>query len=234
MAPTASKKRTAHSMAVKHAAILEVDKGAKKANVAVRYGVSRGLIGDWCRNRVDIFKAVSSGRVDVRREAPIHFPKTEAAVIKWLHTSRDGQVGISGPVLLCQALEFNKDFPEESGFIGSDGWLTRVKSRHDIVSRKLVGEANSVNTDLVDSFRADVVSNLLTRYQVDDVYNTDEAGLNYNAASNRTLTFKGDNGKGTKQDKRRITVLFCSNMTGSDKRSFGHWVFREAQGHAKS
>ena len=168
----------------------------------MRYGVSRGLIGDWCRNRVDIFKAVSSDRVDFRREAPIHFPKTEAAFNKWLHTSRDGQVGISGPVLLCQALEFNKDFPEESGFIGSDGWLTRVKSRHDIVSRKLVGEANSVNTDLVDSFRADVVSNLLTRYQVDDVYNTDEAGLNYNAASNRTLTFKGDNGKGTNQEKR--------------------------------
>ena len=46
MAPTASKKRTAHSMAVKHAAILEVDNGAKKENVAVRYGVSRGLIGD--------------------------------------------------------------------------------------------------------------------------------------------------------------------------------------------
>ena len=124
-----------HTMApVKHAAILEVDKGATKADVALRYGLSMGLIGDWCRNRVDIFKAVSSGRVDVRREAPIHFPKTETAVVDWLHTNRDGNIGFSGPVLLCQALEFSKEFPEESGFIGSDGWLTRVKSRHDCFS----------------------------------------------------------------------------------------------------
>ena len=99
MAPTTSKKRTSHSMSVKHAAITEVDKGAKKANVATKYGISRGLLGDWIRNRVDIFKAVHSGRVNAKREAPVHFPKTEAAVVKWLHTSRDGGVGISGPVL---------------------------------------------------------------------------------------------------------------------------------------
>ena len=35
MAPTATKKRSSHTMAVKHAAISEVDKGAKKANVAL-------------------------------------------------------------------------------------------------------------------------------------------------------------------------------------------------------
>ena len=148
-------------MSVKHAAITEVDKGAKKANVATKYGISRGLLGDWIRNRVDIFKAVHSGRVNAKREAPVHFPKTEAAVVKWLHTSRDGGIGISGPVLLCQVLELNKAFPDESGFIGSDGWLTRMKSRNDIVSRKLVGEANSVNTEVVDTFRADVESDLV-------------------------------------------------------------------------
>ena len=126
MAPTASKKRTSHSMSVKHAAITEVDKGAKKANIAAKYRISRGLLGDWIRNRVDIFRAVNSGRVDAKRESPVHFPKTEAAVVKWLHTSRDSGVGISGPVLLCQALELNKAFPDESGFIGSDGWLTRL------------------------------------------------------------------------------------------------------------
>ena len=218
MAPTATKKRSSHTMAVKHAAISEVDKGAKKANVAARYGISRGLLGDWIRNRVDIFKAVSSGRVNVKREAPIHFPKTKAAVIKWLHLCREGSVAISGPILVSQALELNKAFPEESGFTGSDGWLTRVKSRHDIVARKLVGEANSVNAEVVKCFREEVASDLVTRYNIEDIYNCDEAGLNYNAASNITLTFKGDNGKGTKQDKRRITLLFCTNMTATDKR----------------
>ena len=135
MAPTASKKRTSHSMSVKHAAITEVDKGAKKANVAAKYGITRWLLGDWIRNRVDIFKAVHSGGVDAK---------------------------------------------------SSDGWLTRHKSRNDIVSRKLVGEGNtnSVNTDVVDTFRADVASDLVARYPVEDIDNTDEAGLNYHAVYN--------------------------------------------------
>ena len=44
-----------------------------------------------------------------------------------------------------------------------------------------------------------MASDLVTRYCVEDNYNADEAGLNYNAASNKTLTFKGDNGHGTKR-----------------------------------
>ena len=55
MATTATKKRSSHAMSIKHAAIIEVDKGAKKAHVAAIYGVSRGLLGDWIKNRVDIF-----------------------------------------------------------------------------------------------------------------------------------------------------------------------------------
>ena len=107
--------------------------------------------------------------------------------LKQRQPSSDGGVGISGgPVLLCQALELNKAFPDESGFIGSDGWLTRHKSRNDIVSHKLVGEGNtnSVNTDVVDTFRADVASDLVARYPVEDIDNTNEAGLNYHAVSN--------------------------------------------------
>ena len=45
MALTASKKRTDHSMEVKHAAINEVGKEAKKTNIDLRYCVSTGLIG---------------------------------------------------------------------------------------------------------------------------------------------------------------------------------------------
>ena len=64
--------------------------------------------------RVDIFKAVHSGLVNVVREAPIHLD--------------------------------DKAFHNDNGLIGSNGLLTRVKSRHDLVSRELVGDVNIVNT----------------------------------------------------------------------------------------
>ena len=56
MALTASKKRTGPSMAVKHAAPIEVGRGSKENQYFLRYGVSTGLIGDWSQNRVDMFK----------------------------------------------------------------------------------------------------------------------------------------------------------------------------------
>ena len=54
------------------------------------------------------------------------------------------------------------------------------------MARKLVGEASSVDTEVVDGFRAGTANDLLSRYHVENVYNCDEAGLNYNATSNRT------------------------------------------------
>ena len=92
MASVASKIRSRHSVATKHAAIVEVDKGTKEASVAIKCDISRGLLGDWIRGRDKIFKAVNSGRVDNKRESNMQFPKTEAAAIKWLRISRKGNV----------------------------------------------------------------------------------------------------------------------------------------------
>ena len=50
---------------------------------------------------------------------------------------------------------------------------------------KLVGEANSVNTEVVDGFRAGVANDLASRYPVENIYNCDEAGLNYNVSSKK-------------------------------------------------
>ena len=101
------------------------------------------MLGDWLRNRADIFKAVNSGRVNVNREAPIQFPKTEEAVIKWLRTSRDGHVGISGPVLLCQAgrphteadiqLALTEDEELEPwGFLTDEDIVQEVQAEHQV------------------------------------------------------------------------------------------------------
>ena len=101
------------------------------------------MLGDWIKNRDDIFKAINSGpRVNMKgnHRGNIKFPKTEAAIIKWLHTSNGCSKVVSWPsAFICQALELNKAFPEESKFIASDaGWLARFKITHyDIIMPKL-------------------------------------------------------------------------------------------------
>ena len=53
------------------------------------------------------------------------------------------------------------------------------------------------------------------QYRPEDVYNADETGLFFRMTPNQTLATKTV--KGMKKDKNRITVLLCTNATGTDK-----------------
>ena len=75
------------------------------------------------------------------------------------------------------------------------------------IARTLKGEANSVNLDDVEQFKTEKLPDILQRYDINDIFNCDEAGLQFGATSKKTLTFKGDSAHGTKQDKRRLTLL---------------------------
>ena len=59
---------------------------------------------------------------------------------------------------------------------------------------------------------------MLNEYSPKDVYNCDEAGVQYGVTAKKTLAFKGEACHGRKQPKQRVTVLFCANMDGSDKK----------------
>ncbi|CAH3978477.1 unnamed protein product [Pieris brassicae] len=55
-------------------------------------------------------------------------------------------------------------------------------------------------------------------YTTEEIFNADETGLFYNLTPDKTLKFKGEECKGGKLSKTRITVLVAANMTGSCKR----------------
>ena len=90
--------------------------------------------------------------------------------------------------------------------------------RNDVIFRTLKGEANSVNVNDVETFKTGTLADVLKRYDANDIFNCDEAGLQYGATARKTLTFKGDDAHGTEEDKRRLTLLFCANMTGLEKK----------------
>ena len=53
------------------------------------------------------------------------------------------------------------------------------------------------------------------QYRPEDVYNADETGLFFRMTPDQTLATQAVKGK--KKDKARITVLLCTNATGTDK-----------------
>jgi hypothetical protein len=62
------------------------------------------------------------------------------------------------------------------------------------------------------------VPELLQKFCADDVYSADETGLFYRATPDGSICYKHVQLLGSKNAMDRITVLCCSNMSGTDKK----------------
>jgi len=75
----------------------------------------------------------------------------EVALLRWIQEVRSENIVLTGNVLQEKA----KHFAEALGvndFVCSNGWLSRFKERHNIVSERICGEESSVHQGVVDSF----------------------------------------------------------------------------------
>jgi DDE superfamily endonuclease len=58
---------------------------------------------------------------------------------------------------------------------------------------------------------------VINQYPPEDVFNCDETGLFFKESTDRTFAFSSHDLKGIKKDKSRITILLCTNTTGTKK-----------------
>ena len=143
------------------------------------------------------------------------YPEVEEALVSWLKFAQSQNTPISGPVLQTKAEELATEFGYDD-FKCSTGWLSRFKVRHDIVFRKLCDESAVVDEEIASSWREQLES-ILTDYEPKDVFNADETGLVFKLLPDRTFAFKGEDCKGGKKSKERLTVMVTANMDGSEK-----------------
>ncbi|KAK3098872.1 hypothetical protein FSP39_023876 [Pinctada imbricata] len=80
------------------------------------------------------------------------------------------------------------------------------------------GEKKDADEGAATQWKESTLPTFLPSYHPDDIYNADETGIYFRALPDGTLTFKTDNSGGSKKSKERVTVLVCTNMTGTDKR----------------
>jgi len=72
-------------------------------------------------------------------------------VIKWFTITRKSKIGLSGPIVKEQALEFATQLGYID-FTASDGWLTSFKEIHSIVFRSVSGESATVDQTVIDDW----------------------------------------------------------------------------------
>ena len=84
-------------------------------------------------------------------------------------------------------MKFAKELGEDK-FNGSDGFVSRWQNHYNVVHRAISGDANSVDLDTVEAFKP-IILDLLKEYLPKDVFNLDEAGLQYGVTAKKTLAY---------------------------------------------
>ena len=95
----------------------------------------------------------------------------------------------------------------------SEGWLQRFRERHSILFRTLSGEAGDVDSSIVTEWK-DKLPQLLKDYELKDIYNCDETGLIFKQTPSKSLVQIGEECRGGKKTKERLSVLLCTSVTG--------------------
>lgn len=104
------------------------------------------------------------------------------------------------------------------------GWLANFKRRHNIKRRVQYGNAQDAYTrKLEEEMRA--VQTLCGKYQEDEIYNIDETGLCWQRALDAGLTTSYR--PGIKKEKACVSIVCCSNYTGTHKLPL--WIIGNAK-----
>ena len=68
------------------------------------------------------------------------------------------------------------------------------------------GESNACTDEMVAPWEQTTLPTILSKYDLNQIYNTDEFGLLYRAQPNKSLHLKNENCVGGKHSKLRLTA----------------------------
>ncbi|KII64202.1 Tigger transposable element-derived protein 4 [Thelohanellus kitauei] len=104
-------------------------------------------------------------------------------------------------------------------FKATDGWLSRWEARHNIIFKKAHCKKGSTDNESAEQWTTTKIPNFLENFCAYDIYNADEAGLYNRDRLDISLCYKHKlHCLVIKNAMDRITVLCCTNMSGTDKR----------------
>lgn len=151
-------------------------------------------------------------------------PLLEERLLRWIRASEAWKL----PIVTCatireKAAKIRDDIvaddthaasAELKKMVFSSGWLCKFQRRHGLTSKRVCGEAASVDASSVEEGRKRL-QELTQCYAKRDVFNLDETAFFYCAHPTRSISSRAIAGR--KQSKKRITVAIACNADGSTK-----------------
>ena len=208
------RRRCKHTLDVKYAALMEIERGAANKDVSKKFSVPKNTLSTWKKNRdkiVTAFKSSDGTKRQWIKEGT--YEQVNLACFKWLLIQKSENIPIHGKIIQEKALEFAKELNLEK-FQASDGWLYSWKARYNISFKEVSGESKSVTSEMTAAWKETSLSTILSRYELKDIYNADEFGLFYQGLPKKTLHLKGEKCSGGKYSKVCLTGMAAASSTG--------------------
>ena len=226
--PTKKRKHTVLTLKQKQEIVAKIDAGMPKVKIAQDYNIGQSTVTDIYKNKEKTAKFIKyidnksiTDKRSIVREA--YNVDLDRALIMWFNQERSKGTPVTGDMILEEAVllheNFEKDLESEKKtiFNPSTGFLNAFKNRHGIRSLTVQGEKLSADFSSVESF-FEKFHKILNEggYTPDQIYNCDETGLYWKALPRRTMqSMKERRADGFKISKERVSLLLCSNASGS-------------------
>lgn len=200
--------------------INDYNKGARVFELSEKYKLKASTVSTIIKYKENFIKRAEKFNNLTKRKSIKNgeFPRMERKLYYWFVRQRKLHIPISGAILQHQAKKIHKKL-YGGRFNASYGWLTRFKKRFGIRLLKHSGEKLSSNTEHVDPFKREfhkvIIDNNLTK---EAIFNADETGLYWKTLPEKTYVHSSERcAPGRKISKERVTVLLCSNASGTKK-----------------
>ena len=204
--------------------------GASLTTIAKEYDIGKSTVSDIKKNEEKLKKfaaGMESFSVDSKSRKIMRLAnddELDQALYLWFVQKRSQNIPVSGPLLTEKALQLHALLHESNmesvtEFKASKGWLWRFCNRHAIRQLSLQGEKLSSSENEVAPFKKDL-QQVMEENQItlEQLYNCDETGLYYRSLPAKTLAVQSEKqASGMKKQKDRVTLMGCSNATGTHK-----------------
>jgi len=210
------RRRTILTLKEKMHIIQCIEIGQKQIDLVKKYNSNAATVSSIWKLREEIKHAFINRPGNVQKIKNSKYQEIDDALLAWFKIQRGRNIPVDGPLLRDKATSIGRDFGMD-GFVCSNSWITRFKSRHSITYGSIQGEAKTVNKDVVAAWLTEQWPLLRCGYSDRNIFNADETGIFFKVTPNKTHKFKGETCTGGKLSKERITVLFCASMAGEKR-----------------
>jgi hypothetical protein len=195
--------------------IRELEKGATMRSVSKAYGISLGTVSNIFKRKIQYFEMVEQNvNLDLKNQKRLKGVGLEldTRLFTWFSEARAGNIPISGRIIQEKAMHLAQSL-NVTDFKASNGWLQKFVARHNISFKQLSGESAEVDKEVVENWQQSLKV-MLEGYEPKDIFNCDETGLFWRGLPTKTLAKKGEEAKGGKLAKERLTVLLACSAVG--------------------